>query len=832
MGTIKTTDAVQGFGDANFYLMNPQGIIFGPKATLDIGGSFYATTANNIELADGEFFNAVPNQEVDSLLTSAPPEAFGFLGNSPPGPITIEESVLSVPAGETLSFVAGDISITGSPPFFPGFPPLPGEETIRTPFGQIHMVSLSNESQVTNISTSSGEVTAGQANGTIIISNATLSTFGSGIPPLNTKNQESVIAIKGGRLKAMDSFFFTSVSDTNQDAGNLNIDMATSFSLTNSQVTADSRDAGREGNIALHGGGTISLTNSLLSSANSMLNNPPSNKGIQNNRGGIILNASAVELTDHSELTTRSIGGQQGNDIHITGDNILIDNNSIVSTGTFGLSPSGDITIEAQETFKLSGASTLETNTPGQKNAGNINIKSPVLEVLEGASIQSVTAGIGDAGRISLNGQDRVIISGSSNNTPMSFPSRVSTQSIDFTSGKGGNILIEAGDFQLTKGGIVDSSTASQSQGGIVFIDANSISISSNGTSVNSETSGSGTGGTVRLDATQRIVVTGGASISTTSSQAGNAGNIILSAKHIVMDRRAQITSNSISQKSNAGGGGTIEVIATNSIDLTASKVSTSVEDGSKSGGNITLSAEQNVLLSGDTTITAESLGLGNAGAILIEAKNIVQVDNSRVTTQATKASGGDISLEATDMIRLKDSTIESSVQGNQTSAGGDISLDPQFVVLQNSRILATATSGFGGNIEIVGDVVLADPFSLAPANLSASSEAGPQFSGNVDIRAPIQNLSETIAPLPEAILKVSALFAARCAAQKGGTFSTFVQSAHALKPSLFLKFLTSPILEQNFSKIKFSDSHSTMAILKFSNIPSIECGELDFITS
>jgi filamentous hemagglutinin family protein len=67
LGTIQTT----GFGSANLFLMNPAGIVFGPNASLNVGGSATFTTADYLRLADGGKFNALPGP-LDSSITSAP----------------------------------------------------------------------------------------------------------------------------------------------------------------------------------------------------------------------------------------------------------------------------------------------------------------------------------------------------------------------------------------------------------------------------------------------------------------------------------------------------------------------------------------------------------------------------------------------------------------------------------------------------------------------------------------------------------------------------------------------------------------------------------------
>ena len=89
-GTIQTT----GFGSANLFLMNPAGIVFGPSASLNVGGSATFTTADYLRLADGARFTAMPGP-ADAAISSAPVAAFGFLGTNP--------AAITVQGGSTRS---------------------------------------------------------------------------------------------------------------------------------------------------------------------------------------------------------------------------------------------------------------------------------------------------------------------------------------------------------------------------------------------------------------------------------------------------------------------------------------------------------------------------------------------------------------------------------------------------------------------------------------------------------------------------------------------------------------------------------------------------------
>ncbi|NEP83104.1 MAG: filamentous hemagglutinin N-terminal domain-containing protein, partial [Okeania sp. SIO3C4] len=132
-------------GEANLFLVNPNGILFGPNSSLDIRGSFIATTADEIRLGENGLFSVTNPQ--NSNLLSVEPSALFFNQISPSAlslnqisvsgtgilPV-ISESCLCVPSGETLGFIGREIIIDSG--------------KLKTEQGRIEIGSVGNNSLV------------------------------------------------------------------------------------------------------------------------------------------------------------------------------------------------------------------------------------------------------------------------------------------------------------------------------------------------------------------------------------------------------------------------------------------------------------------------------------------------------------------------------------------------------------------------------------------------------------------------------------------------------------------------------------------------------------
>ncbi|MCK4788606.1 MAG: filamentous hemagglutinin N-terminal domain-containing protein, partial [Desulfobacteraceae bacterium] len=229
---------------ANLFLLNPAGMLFGPNATLDVKGSFHVSTADYLRFDDGERFYV--NLAENSVLTVAPPQAFGFLSESPTR-ISIQESLLEVPEGETLSVVSGNIEIVGG--------------TLRAPSGRLNLASVASSGEV--IPNAQDEEPGLKMDTFERLGEIDISKDGelqvSGATPGN-------IFIRGGSL-SLDSSGIYSTTRGTAAAGDLDIRLAEDLSLTNrSYIDSSSYWSGPAGDILLDVGRLTILDGSMITS--------------------------------------------------------------------------------------------------------------------------------------------------------------------------------------------------------------------------------------------------------------------------------------------------------------------------------------------------------------------------------------------------------------------------------------------------------------------------------------------------------------------------------------------------------------------------------------
>ena len=792
-GTIQTT----GFGGANLFLMNPSGIVLGPGASLNVGGSVSFTTAQYMRLLDGVgananfYANPANDGLANSILTvnasafeflSATPAGYGFLTAPNPTPtITIQGSALSVPTGQSISLVGGKVAIEGG-------------ARLSAPNGSIKLASAASPGEFDVASLSA----LPNVGGTLFTSSGSVSLApGSSI----NVSGSSTVLIQGGQLvlSVNDATLSTSEnpvplntialrSGSSITTSNSGTDPGADAQLTASQVhladgsflTTQTSGAGRGGNLHLTADSLTLENSSAIVTRNSDL-------GLVG--GDLLLNVGTLRLLGGDS------GGSQIASINNTGTDL--DGDGIVDVTGVG----GNVTIlrttqganSAADSVVLSEGSRI-TSSVGSTggNGGGISIRAISLDLNEGSSISSSTGGIGHGGNIGLSVRQLGLVDGatissftSSENPIPAAGGMVTVQGLAGPGSMASSVRLSG----LTARIITDSLAGAP---GDITVNAGTVTVTDGAAIAAGSATSTGPAGKVTVTADSVVISADGQIFSRSFAQ--NSGQVTITADALTMHKGFINTSTS----SESGGRGGDVVINGGTVSLTngssISSQSGSVEAPFSTGraGDITITGES-LTLANNSEITTSSKGTvesaGDAGNITVQSRSTVMLSNSSITTEAIQASGGRIDINAPKMVQLVNSQVSTSVKDG-TGGGGNISVDPDFVVLKGSQIFAQAFAGSGGAIGITAGLFLADPASI----VDASSTLG--VSGTVQINAPINNLSSVVAHLPESLLAVQALLRASCAAKLAqGATSSFVERGRDSIPTGPDGMLASPYL-------------------------------------
>ncbi len=737
-------------GNANLFLLNPNGIIFGPNARLNLNGSFLATTATSINLSDNTVFSATKPQSVP-LLTISVPIGLSFTGNPgsiqvqgtghnliQPGSITapiepLDGSLptgLEVQPGRTLALVGGDVNFIG------------GITSARS--GRIEIGSV--------------------AFGAVKLNPNPLEGFS--LDYSEVSNFQDVLFAQRSLLNA---------------SGIINGDIqifGRNVQLTDSSlVLSENQGLNSLGTIKVNALDSLEITG--ITSPDQVLPN---------------YTTYARGLNSHTYFG-------KGSDILISTKNLFLNDDGGIVLLTFGSGSGGNLSINAYDSVHITGtspftpsyplASLVNTGTLGSGTAGNITLNTKYLHVENGGELESIVFRNGTGGDVRVNASESADLFGVKPFAPASsLPSIIS--SLTISSGNAGNLFINTKQLTILNGGRVDSSTFASGAAGSVTINAiNFVNVSSTVkgepsliTSIANSTDSTGqqllqlngeltgSSGDITIN-TNQLSVTNGAQVSVRNDGIGKAGTLKINANSINLDNQGGITASTAS-----GTGGNIFLNIPGQLNLDHNSIISATAGGQGKGGNITIDPQQTIISNG-SGIAVNSTGTGNAGQLKIFSNNLTLNNASFLSANTNGGEGGNISVSARDFRLERGSYIDASAIGGMKN-GGNITLKTDTLeTLDSSTIKANAFGGPGGNIQVNTQGLFRSPDSV----ISASSTYG--VNGTVQFNTLVNNSTLGIAFLPIVAVDPIRLIAQGCPASVGPRASKFiVTGSGGLPPS------------------------------------------------
>jgi len=567
--------------NADFYFLNPYGIMFGPNARLDVLGSFHASTADYLRLGQGGRFDV--RNPSNSILTIAPIEAFGFLTDTP-AKITTQSSKLSVPSEKTLSLIGGDIRLTSDTPLTAdntlAIPTVESDSILTAEYGRVNLASIASSGEV--ISNENDLILQGQG-GQITIDNTLVEMSGYG---------GGAVFIRAG-LFLLDNAIIHSNTLGNLNGKSINIKLTQAAYLTGlnseiSVITASEYDAGG-----------ILIEVPYLEVTGSLINTGTISTG---QAGHIEIDAKEILLQDSAFIASGASDAGRSGDIRLDIEDTLSiigylpgyrilhgieyeNTRSAIFSVSIGAGHSGDIVINTKNLNLKIGQ--INTDSFSMGKGGDITINAKQIRLTEGGIISNRIYNQGKAGHINLNITDQFYIAGKAPfmtgelGVPFAglkveweqvvFPSLIASSS--FGTATGGMINIQANHFIMTDSGLIDASSIATGNAGDIFIRANHFEITNNGQITTSAKYA--VGGNITLMIPYLLYLQDGVITTSVHGGEGNSGNISLENLQLAVFNQTQIKA-----QADAGNGGNIRIAAEHFIKSDESLITASSKFG------------------------------------------------------------------------------------------------------------------------------------------------------------------------------------------------------------------------------------------------------------
>ena len=695
--------------NANLFLINPNGIIFGPNARLDINGSFVATTANALQFGNQGFFSASePNVP---LLLTVNPSAFLF-NQIAPAPITNQSiysmTGLKVPAGQSLLLLGGEVKLEG------GLVQAEGGHVELGGVAGVGTVGLNVDGNKLRL-TYPVEV---QRADILLTNGAKIDASGEG---------GGDIQLSGRRITLTEGAKIVANTLSSEPGGKVSIRADQLIVRDGAIVSAITYGQGR--------GGTVEVDASKF----------------------VQLIGTSADGQSRSGLFTETRGAGTAGDIRIQTGQLIVQDGAQVGTVTVSEGRGGTLTVTATDSVQLIDTSAngvflsglFSQTQGGSGSAGDIQIATGRLIVQDGAQVSTSTAGEGQGGRLTATVSDSVQLSGTSAKGSSSGLFTVTQGG----SGSAGNLRIETRRLTVQNGAQVSASIlgGGLGKGGTLSVSA-SESVELIGTSANSllrsglfvGTIGPEAAGDLTIE-TRRLVVRDGAVVSAGTRSQGNGGSLAIAASE------------------------SVQVLGTSADGRPSSLLAESFSTGS--AGDLRIDTRRLIVRDG-AQVTVSSQGLGsNAGSLTVTAESIELSRQGKLQASTASGLGGDISLQVQDLILMRQNSLISAKADNNGN-GGNIIINSPFIVAiptEDSDIIANAFQGRGGNINITTQGIYGlenRPQLTSKSDINASSDYG--VNGTVQINTPDVDPSRGLTNLPTEVIDASNQIAQNCPGDGG----------------------------------------------------------------
>lgn len=594
---------IQANGSANLFLLNPNGIIFGPNASLNIGGSFLASTASSLRFPDGKSFSATAPQATPLLLVSVPiglqfGKTAGSIINQSQAINSNGESVsLQVKPGKTLALVGGAVTLDGG--------------HLTAAGGRIELGSVAGSADVKLNSTPQGlalNYKGVQNFQDIKLSELALAdASGSGGGEIQVRGRN--ITLSGGSKLLSNTL-------GSLDGGDVTVNASDSLQLLGTTTVPDLYEPVEKGF-------------GIIVPLRSAISTNTSNAG---KAGNVMIRARQLIVRDGAQITAASFipgTGKGGNVTVKASQSVEVTGTSVLPDGQ-GKSPFSAPGFDDKFFIEFNSASTLATTSGTNGAAGNLTINTRKLTISNGGLVTANPFGGGAGGNLTVKASESLDLIGTSANGV--FPSGVFTSA--FGTGAAGNLTVDTEKLSIQNGAQISASTFAAGQGGNLNVNAsNSVEVIGSGSGLFTQTRGAGSAGELTIE-TEKLSVQDGAEVAVSSQGqgSGNASDLKVRADSILLDTQGKLSATTDSGKE----GGDIKL---EDLDLLImrrnSKISTNA-GGTGNGGNINIDTKFLVAAPLEDSDISANAGEGRGGRVEINSQGIFGIESHNEPTLAS----------------------------------------------------------------------------------------------------------------------------------------------------------------------------------------------------